>query len=67
MANTRSMLLFCIVHYNTKKEETHENLSKHQIISDWNVWHGKAAEFSWNIFSINLDLFLSGTAKSRVL
>lgn len=30
------------------------------------MWHGKAAEFSWNIFSIKLDMFLSGMAKSRV-
>lgn len=66
MENRRSMLLFCIAHYNRKKEETQENLSKHQIISDWNMWHRKAAEFSWTIFSIKLDLFLSGMAKSRV-
>lgn len=61
-------MLFSTVHCGRKKdgdpEKTQENFSKHQVISAWNTWHGKAIEFSWNIFSIKLDFFASGIAKS---
>lgn len=55
------------VHCSRKKygdsEKTPENVSKHQVISAWNTWHGKAAEFLWRIFSIKLFFFPSAIAR----